>query len=447
MGQDVAPNATEASNLYESIDLSQASDSDEETDNERNEDEDEERKKQIHGLLCVVFDNEKGPVIKAADPVNCLAKSFQPLGPFLCPDQALAGRSLSLTVESFDIHGLPIYIPSETYDRSCFRFCIAVIVECNRRTRMLALQLAQTFYNLEMDRRFVSSASKEQLENTLRMVRQGINNNDGVVEVPFSEVDAPLRFKERFYQRPPPKVLFSDVPLPLVDLEKCQHFSWDYCLRQIIPYINGLHSIHSIAKQSNIDEECIIEIIQHLLLFKLVTIIDMVQRHNHYRLTHKFKDIWKIRHIRESAGEYVTGFRGNADLTVVQELYTQIRGVDMLDQFLRKKQEVFDTHNISPRHFITFGVMHGFLRRLHIYPVVGRGTSFSMGAQGDYLGGERPTDHKELSVDESLALRVLSICDGTRSIDSIQAEFDLSYEKVQNCFKTCPVSLKFMVRR
>eukprot|EP00397_Hematodinium_sp_SG-2012_P067508 GEMP01104989.1.p1 GENE.GEMP01104989.1~~GEMP01104989.1.p1 ORF type:complete len:198 (+),score=17.42 GEMP01104989.1:83-595(+) len=107
-----------------------------------------------YGILCIIFDNEKGPVIKASDPPECLAKSFHPLGQYFCPDQALAGRCVSLTLEPYDLHGLPIYIPSETYDRSCFRFCIAVLVECKRPARMLALQLAQTFYSLEMDRRY-----------------------------------------------------------------------------------------------------------------------------------------------------------------------------------------------------------------------------------------------------------------------------------------------------
>lgn len=406
-----------------------------------------------YGILCIIFDNEKGPVIKASDPPECLARSFQPLGQYFCPDQALAGRCVALTLEPYDVHGLPIYIPSETYDRSCFRFCIAVLVDMKKPARMLALQLAQVFYSLEVDRRFISQSDKQQLGRTLQQVRAGLNSRDQCISVPFSEVDAPLCFKERSTSKAPPNIASCDVPLPLCDLGQCQDPSWDMCLRQIIPFINGIYNVRSIATESGMAEDNVIIIIQHLMLFKLVTLIDMIQPSNYYRLTAKFKEIWTDPEVCATVGRYISGGHGEVDLSVAQQLYVELRSSDMLKEFMHKKKDAFDKYLISARHFVTFGLIHRFLRRLHVYPNVQNSTG---PARSDpiapYLGGEQPTGYHapwyftQNTLQRSMAMRVSALADGTRSMDAIQVELNLTYEEVNKALSDLPM-LKFMVRR
>lgn len=388
-----------------------------------------------YGLLCIIFDNEKGPVIKASDPPDCLARSFQPLGQYFCPDQALAGRCVAVTLDPYILHGLPIYIPSETYDRSCFRFCIAVLVGLNTPARVLALQLAQIFYSLEIDRKFVSQSDKMQLQTTLQQVREGLNSRDGVAAVVFSAENAPLRFKERFTQPPPPEIPLCDVPLPLCNLVECQEASWDFCLRQIIPFIDGIHNIQSIATESGIIVANVILIIQHLIMFKCVTIIDMIQPTNYYRLTARFKEVWSDRKICDTVGRYITGDAGNVDLRLAQQLYVTLRSSDTVREFVAKNQAVFDTYSISTRHFITFGLMHGFLRRLHVYPNVHRSPKDE--GENGYVSA--------LLNAKPCADQVSRLADGTRSMDAIQVALNLTYEEVIGALDI-PL-LKFMVRR
>jgi len=51
---------------------------------------------------------------------------------YFCPDQELCGKSICLTLDDFKYCGTPLYLTDDSYNRSCFRFCVVLVVLLGR---------------------------------------------------------------------------------------------------------------------------------------------------------------------------------------------------------------------------------------------------------------------------------------------------------------------------
>eukprot|EP00392_Amoebophrya_sp_AT5.2_P007191 g7205.t1 len=165
----------------------------------------------LSALYCVVFDNAKGPIQRGSSVLDKDARC--PTDPDLLGPEPSYFLSLQKTQYSFisagklcgqSLHivddfgerewcGVPLYLESETYDRSCFRFCIVAqakfekemykqaLVQTEheklelldyfeRRFALLAVNLARAFEKVEVDLNFVSLATETQMSEMLSEV-------------------------------------------------------------------------------------------------------------------------------------------------------------------------------------------------------------------------------------------------------------------------------------
>jgi len=250
-----------------------------------------------------------------------------------------------------------------------------------------------------------------------------------------------------FPTRPPPAPVYAwHVPLPTVSLPSIAASS-DLTLSRIIPYIDGVASVHSISQLADTDLGLTRKAIQHLLYYGCVLLLDIFQYGAVYAPTPEMGGFVEDEDCQGEAVRYVCmgtyrrlhldetsttanntnttanptngstkekeewGWRSRevgVDKARLVHLYTTLR------QGLTLKQWCTEHHillsGIDVRRFITFGIIKGFLYRVHKYvvaPSVVSGTMTPLSHHSHRGGGAKR--HVDFSHEPELIDRRYSI--------------------------------------
>lgn len=211
-----------------------------------------------------------------------------------------------------------------------------------------------------------------------------------------------------FPTRPPPAPVYAwHVPLSIVDLASIASSS-DLTLTRLIPHIDGIASVHQIAELADTDLGLTRKAIQHLLYYGCVLLLDIFQFGAVYAPTAEIGDFIEDDEAQKEALRYVCvgSYRGliegenaGADMEGKKDEYAQPSqevGVDRarlvhLYTMLRQGQTLKHwctehailLSGIDVRRFVTFGIIKGFLYRVHKYLV----------APSVLSGTQTPTSH------------------------------------------------------
>ncbi|CAO1619635.1 unnamed protein product [Sympodiomycopsis kandeliae] len=182
------------------------------------------------------------------------------------------------------------------------------------------------------------------------------------------------------YANPPP-VHDWDVPVSLLDLGRRERSggvlsldgdvssNWDLTMRSIYPYVDGINHVKRISQLADADLELTRQCMEHLLYYGCVIMVDIFQFFNIYTLKPSIARMAEDVTIQLECGPYVT--RPGYVIPcwpVLLDLYTALRPGMTLDIWIEEKG--VETLGIDPRRFITFGIIKGFLKRVHRYPVL-----------------------------------------------------------------------------
>lgn len=208
---------------------------------------------------------------------------------------------------------------------------------------------------------------------------------------------------------PPPPIVAHQVPLLTISLSSLQTpISSDLTLNRILPFINGIHSISRIAQLADTDLSLTRRAVQHLVYYGCLVLLDVFSFSAIYAPTaeisgfvvdDEIKDEC-LRYIRvpslriaesttsheaESArresvasptSETPTAVhkpssendepQGPDHMTLIQ-LYTSLRQGQQLKSWVL--QNTSNLRGIDVRRLITFGIIKGFLYRVHKYAI------------------------------------------------------------------------------
>lgn len=178
------------------------------------------------------------------------------------------------------------------------------------------------------------------------------------------------------YANPPP-VNDWDVPVSLLDLGKMSvgqapsalGSSWDLTMASIYPFVDGINHVKRISQLADADLELTRQCMEHLLYYGCVLMVDIFQFANVYTLKPAIARLADDPSIQAECGAYVTrpGY-AIPSWPALLDLYTALRPGWTLDEWIedRGPEEI----GIDARRFVTFGIIKGFLRRMHRYPVL-----------------------------------------------------------------------------
>lgn len=269
-------------------------------------------------------------------------------------------------------------------------------------------KLAHLMRSLEEQSHFLSddtaAPNSGKIYSLCEMLMEDLNNYCECM-IPIDELNT-LNIKLFPTLPNPASVKPWHVPLFTVRIETMVDENWDLTMLRIIPYINGVNSVKRIAILADADLKLTKKCIKHLLYYGCVLLLDIFSFNAIYAPTAEFANmIAKDTEMQKECARYVnTAFapasqeeaivdgaseRRTSGLTSVtlqdEEIWpltgkgdpTDGVGIVQLFASLRQGLTVREWYgqnanmlaNIDMRRFVTFGVIKGFLYRVHRYAI------------------------------------------------------------------------------
>ncbi|KAH9945929.1 NPR2-domain-containing protein [Epithele typhae] len=296
---------------------------------------------------------------------------FDDISKYVIPPKALCGRLVICTTKSHRILGFPVRLDDEAYPRNYFLYNVCFVFE---RTADLscyepvARKTSRVLTSCEQESKFLSSlGSGPAIHAILEQLYEDLNS--------YSETSIPIdRFNSielkifSFYPNPSP-VKDWTVPLALIDLPNRIEPNWDLTVAKVCPFIDGINHVSRIARLANCDLNLTRLAISHLLYYQVIMMIDIFQYSNMYALRKSMQWLADEEHIKGECGPYVTKPKHVIpDWPTLLHLYSRFRA----GKTVREWMEEHGVHklNIDVRRFTSFGVIKGFLRRVHRWPIL-----------------------------------------------------------------------------
>ncbi|KAI9057883.1 NPR2-domain-containing protein [Trametes sanguinea] len=308
---------------------------------------------------------------KGNAPSNRFFFNFDDISKYVIPPKALCGRLVTCATKGHRILGFPVRLDEEYYPRNYFLYNVCFVFE---RTADLscyepvARKVSRVLTTCEKESRFLSSPrSAPAVHTILEQLYEDLNSysETSIPIDPFNSIELKIF---PFYPNPPP-VKDWQVPLALINLTNRIEPNWDLTIVKICPYIDGTNHVSRIARLANCDPNLTRLAISHLLYYQVIMLIDIFQYSNMYTLRKSIQWLADETHIMEECGPYVTkpGWV-IPDWPKLLHLYSRFKA----DKTVREWMEEYDVHKlgIDVRRFTSFGVIKGFLRRVHRWPIL-----------------------------------------------------------------------------
>ncbi|CDW97206.1 hypothetical protein [Sporisorium scitamineum] len=159
-----------------------------------------------------------------------------------------------------------------------------------------------------------------------------------------------------------------DVPVALLDLVSRVDGNWDLTMRRILPFIDGVNHIKRIAQLADADLGLTRACLEHLMYYGCIVVVDIFQYFNMYTLRPAIATMADDEAMgRECAGYITRPGYSPPSYPEILRLYSLLRAGTTLHDWIEDND--IDAKGIDVRRFVSFGVLQGFLRRVHRYPI------------------------------------------------------------------------------
>ncbi|GJJ68133.1 nitrogen permease regulator 2-like protein [Entomortierella parvispora] len=170
------------------------------------------------------------------------------------------------------------------------------------------------------------------------------------------------------YTNPAP-VYDYQVPISTVNLEALTDVNWDMTMQRITGYINGVNSVKRIAEYADVETGLARMCMQHLLYYGCIIMVDLFQFKNIYAVKLEMMRLTEDVALQCECVSYVTLPDMHApSFAKIFSLYCSLQYGVVLQDWIEQNQ--IADYNIDVRRFISFGVIKGFLYRVHKYPIL-----------------------------------------------------------------------------
>ena len=436
---------------------------------------------------------------------------FSSISRFLIPHQSLCGNLISLAPPSSPpclILSYPICLKSSDYARNEFIFNFALVLSSPETIdveayKSVVTKLAHLMQSLEEQSRFLSSDTSPpgtgKIYSLCEMLMEDLNNYCECM-IPIDELNT-LNIKLFPTLPNPPSVKAWHVPLFTVRIESLMDENWDLTMQRIIPFIDGVRSVKRISRLADADLKLTKKCVKHLLYYGCALLLDIFTFNGIYAPTAEFEEtIAKDVDMQRECARYVNKAFASVEESIAtksvdgrsshSQLHVQpytstdkdvwprtakgeiVGGVAIVQLYavLRQGLSVRAWYGensdmlagIDMRRFITFGVIKGFLHRIHRYAIdtgsvkekgkprvqhgrrarrtaLPRSMSSELHiAEDDQHAtryGQDESDEDDESIPDSQLARYL---DGTHCFDEICTEFEISESKLLDRIRRYP---------
>lgn len=349
---------------------------------------------------------------------------FLTISEFVIPRREFCDRLFAVVSGGHRIIGYPMCITDNTkYDRNDFIFNFCLVLEEDApwaAYTSIVKKMGRLFRNLEEQTSFLSRQQETELGAICEVILEDLNSySECMIPIGYAEDDLDttqslvkshsyddaniLNLKLFPARTQPPVIQAWHVPLSLVNFMSMQIAHWDLTVQRVIPLIDGTNSIAIISKLADTDLELTKKAIAHLVYYGCVLLLDIFSFSGCYAPTPEISDFITGESMQDECRRYVASPISmfgksaaaikamTANLTasaarprqppateavetpsraLVIDLYTSLRqGQSLREWCLSHTTELV---NIDVRRFITFGVIKGFLYRIHKYAIAAK---------------------------------------------------------------------------
>uniref|UniRef100_K3WCL8 Nitrogen permease regulator 2 n=1 Tax=Globisporangium ultimum (strain ATCC 200006 / CBS 805.95 / DAOM BR144) TaxID=431595 RepID=K3WCL8_GLOUD len=340
----------------------------------------------IKGVFYAEFDNVAGPQIVFQAPYNVLSNEvFDSVSGYIIIDKALCGKIITGSVMQMKIVGYPVCIEDDKYHRNALLFNIGFVFDEHVDTaayRPILRKLGALMESMEKESGFLHvGESKALLEHILPQILHDLTLN-GECTIPVNTANV-INLKLFPKLQDPSQVFDYQVPVAIRDLRLLLENSaeWDLALQQIVPFIDGVKYVKRISLEADVEIAIVKKCVRQLLYYGCVTMIDIFLHSNIYAITPRISMIANDVKLQAECAVYITkSGKAPPSFSKIFALYCSMQPSLRMSDFCVVYAE--SLANIDVRRFITFGLIHSFLRRVHRYPIyIDRGSSGSSNQQ------------------------------------------------------------------
>ncbi|OAX82605.1 hypothetical protein ACJ72_03046 [Emergomyces africanus] len=354
--------------------------------------------------------------------------TFSDISFFVIPRQELCGNLIHVCSGGYRILGSPVCMTSPRYDRNefIFNFCIVLAEDEEFGSfKSVVQKLAHLMCGLEEQSGFLSrdfsKGGEGKVHSLCETLMEDLNNYCECM-IPIDELNT-LNIKLFPMYPSPPMVKAWHVPLFTVRYQAFVDENWDLTMQRIVPFINGINSVRIISVLADADFSLTCSAIRHLIYYGCIFLLDIFSFTAIYAPTAQFgstiavdeemqrecaryvntrfaptpsmtapptlnpttqssgsrsrskihnddymghDDIWPLVANSGTSTHDSTNQRSSiVDGVGLIELYASLRqGKTVKQWYIEHTRELA---NIDLRRFITFGVIKGFLYRVHKY--------------------------------------------------------------------------------
>ncbi|KAL9934779.1 hypothetical protein V8E36_006554 [Tilletia maclaganii] len=187
----------------------------------------------------------------------------------------------------------------------------------------------------------------------------------------------------------PPTANDWDVPVALLDLRKRVDANWDLTMAKIFRFIDGVNHVKKIAELADADLGLTRQCMEHLLYYECIIMIDLFQFSNVYALRPLIASVAMLDSIQRECADYVIRpGKPRLPYATLLDVYARALRPGLTVSQWMEDLDVEGLH-LDVRRFITFGVIKGFVRRVHRFPIYvppPTPTGGSVGVRHDSVG-------------------------------------------------------------
>lgn len=372
----------------------------------------------------------------------------------------------------------PVCIKGEHYPRNEFIFNFALVLSPPDTTdvesyKSVITKLAHLMRSLEEQTRFLSedccAPGSGKIYSLCEMLMGDLNSYAECM-IPIDEVNT-LNIKLFPTLPNPVPVKAWHVPLFTVRIESLMDENWDLTMQRVIPFINGVNSVMKIALLADADLRLTKKCVRHLVYYGCILLLDIFHFNAIYAPTAEFTNMIATdtemqaecaRYVNtafepanqentitapELSGSFRSSIAATTAITAEDDFWPltgrgeTVDGICIVQLFACLKQGLTVREwylknsnmlaNIDVRRFITFGVIKGFLYRVHRYAVQLHAVR-AMDSNGS-VNKRHPALGSSSKVGKASRHHLMPLehfLDGTHSFDEICTYFGISEKEL-----------------
>ncbi|KAI0797599.1 nitrogen permease regulator 2-domain-containing protein [Abortiporus biennis] len=335
---------------------------------------------------------------KHGDPTSRFLFTFDDVSKYIIPHSALCGRLVICATRNHRIIGFPVEIRApDKYERNYFRYNLCFVFERHADLSCyepVVRKVSRVLTTCEEESAFLTSPGNSQtIYAILEQLYEDLNSYSET-SIPIDQFNS-IELKIFPFYPNPPAVKDWDIPLALISLTRRVEDNWDLTIVKVCQYIDGVNHVSRIAQLAECDLDLTREAVAHLLYYQVIMMIDVFQFSNMYILRKNIQWLAEEHHVKEECGPYVT--RHGCDVPIWPDLlflYSKMRPGKTVLEWMNEYN--VPQRGIDVRRFTTFGVVKGFLRRVHRWPVLLPGETRPQEDQPyDSQGYRRPRERNQ----------------------------------------------------